>query len=469
MKHFKSLLLATIFMLFACETEQIADKAIEESVLENTAIISAVNLELEIDEVDALFDEISLLVPFNDFITDKSALPQFSKTEDEDDEYRGFGNCVDLEFERGDNSFVFVLTYTGECEDRDGNPITGTITSTLAFNDNGFESTMTIENLTMNGYLINGTRSNIRAKSNENGNPEVSSSVNMTFESEEGKTTKIGEQTVELSEGADTPSREDDVRTITGFFDYRTPERSFSMQITTPLVKPSACDYIVSGVKTYTTEEGTSTLDFGDGTCDNLAILTLPDGSQEEITLRGRGRIGGSNEMQTKECTITTACEEVVIENTSQLSVEVTEENGVYTIIATNGEGEVVYEATCDKGSSVSVNCSSISNGEGEDEDSSDEGENDEEEDDNDEDDEDDEDEDDEDDNDDSFVGCILTTACGEVRFENESNLEVIVDEVNEIYVITVTNSEGEVVYEEECEMGAEASLECSAEDSSEG
>ena len=62
-----------------------------------------------------------------------------------------------------------------------------------------------------------------------------------------------------------------------------------------------------------------------------------------------------------------------------------------------------------------------------------------------------------------------MTTACGEVRFENESNLEVIVDEVNEIYVITVTNSEGEVVYEEECEMGAEASLECSAEDSSEG
>ena len=50
--------------------------------------------------------------------------------------------------------------------------------------------------------------------------------------------------------------------------------------ITSPLIKLTDCDYIVAGVIEYY-KGGTlvATVDFGDGTCDDLAIKTWPAGS----------------------------------------------------------------------------------------------------------------------------------------------------------------------------------------------
>jgi hypothetical protein len=52
--------------------------------------------------------------------------------------------------------------------------------------------------------------------------------------------------------------------------------RTGLVNVTSPLVRGLAlCDYIVAGVMQITQENLSGTLDFGDGTCDATAILTI--------------------------------------------------------------------------------------------------------------------------------------------------------------------------------------------------
>ncbi len=61
---------------------------------------------------------------------------------------------------------------------------------------------------------------------------------------------------------------------------------SFSAEIIEPLTKKENCFWITSGVKEVTKNGETRSIDFGDGRCNNAAMVTLPDGSSHEINLR---------------------------------------------------------------------------------------------------------------------------------------------------------------------------------------
>jgi hypothetical protein len=54
--------------------------------------------------------------------------------------------------------------------------------------------------------------------------------------------------------------------------------------ITSALKKPGNCHYYVEGMITFTKNDSEATLDFGNGECDNQAILTI-DGEIRIITL----------------------------------------------------------------------------------------------------------------------------------------------------------------------------------------
>jgi hypothetical protein len=80
----------------------------------------------------------------------------------------------------------------------------------------------------------------------------------------------------------------DDMYHITGTAVGTRPNgRWFESTITTPLVKRADCAWIVSGVEMITIEghDGVRVLDYGDGACDNVAVLTHPDGEVVEIQL----------------------------------------------------------------------------------------------------------------------------------------------------------------------------------------
>ncbi|MFK8039585.1 MAG: hypothetical protein AB8B74_14940 [Crocinitomicaceae bacterium] len=62
----------------------------------------------------------------------------------------------------------------------------------------------------------------------------------------------------------------------------------FKKIVVEPIVKADDCNYIVSGViKYYDMKTGayTATVDFGDGTCDDIASKTTADGSVYQFTI----------------------------------------------------------------------------------------------------------------------------------------------------------------------------------------
>ena len=392
MKHLKILLVVFTLGFVACETEELDVIEDQDGVSAEATVASSIDLEASVEEADDVLDDISIYSSYFFGIKGNA----FGKT---DDGHRGhsgfFRECADIVVEETDNSITVTITFNGECEDENGNAITGVVVKTETYTETSSENSLTVTDLSINGYVINGSKTFTWTQSNENGNPQMSGTVDISVDTAEGTISKSGNRTVEITEGANTDTWVDNVKTITGSCTYQGFERTLSMEITTPLVKPAACKFIVSGVKTYTSSavDGLTTLDYGDGTCDGFATLTLPDGTEEQIILGKKRRDRGHH-----------------------------------------------------------------------DHDDDDDDDDDEDDDEDDEDDDDEDDDEDDEDDEDSFMGCILNTQCGEVEFENMAELSVTSEEVDGIFVITVTNVNGEVVYEEECAEGGEVSIECSSE-----
>jgi hypothetical protein len=64
----------------------------------------------------------------------------------------------------------------------------------------------------------------------------------------------------------------------------------------TPLIFDGSCEFIKSGVVELTKNSSTAIINYGDGTCDSKAIVTI-DGTTEEISLHSHrfgegGRFG---------------------------------------------------------------------------------------------------------------------------------------------------------------------------------
>lgn len=101
-----------------------------------------------------------------------------------------------------------------------------------------------------------------------------------------------GERTRTLAEGFETPFyHADDKILIAGFVDYETSNgTTFSKTITNELVKTGACRFVSEGTVTFTLNgENFAELDYGEGTCDDVATITK-DGETRQISIGRRMR-----------------------------------------------------------------------------------------------------------------------------------------------------------------------------------
>ncbi len=101
-----------------------------------------------------------------------------------------------------------------------------------------------------------------------------------------------GERIRTLLEGFETPFYHgDDVILIEGFVDYETSGgKSFSKTIISPLTKTGACRFITKGTVSFTLNgEDFAELDYGDGTCNDVATITK-GGETRQITIGRRVR-----------------------------------------------------------------------------------------------------------------------------------------------------------------------------------
>ncbi|MBT8236090.1 MAG: hypothetical protein KJO04_07850, partial [Bacteroidia bacterium] len=199
-------------------------------------------------------------------------------------------DCVTITTVITSTSKEKTIDFGDGCELPNGNVLSGIIyLSYLKDTDVPMNTlSMSLENFTFNGVAVEGSASVDRVRSNENGNPQSDASASFNATWPDGSTASFtGNRTREWIEGYGSGFWGDNVFLISGSATYTGPLGNVFMKETiTPLRRELACRFIVSGVLEISRNDATASLDFGDGSCDAVGILTYPDGSTEEIFLR---------------------------------------------------------------------------------------------------------------------------------------------------------------------------------------
>lgn len=203
--------------------------------------------------------------------------------------------CPTVTYAQAQGTFPNTITIdfgTG-CTTQNGRTVSGQIIVdvTGAYFTQGSVRTTHTDNLTVDGNEFEYTR--VVTNQGLNGGGQMYWSVEVSgtrLRASDGSTAEwTASRTRTMVEGAATSDDMlDDAYEITGGGSGTCHDgRAFTTTITTPLLKRADCRWIVQGVEQMTVDgrRGTRSIDFGDGTCDDKATLTLRNGDTREITL----------------------------------------------------------------------------------------------------------------------------------------------------------------------------------------
>lgn len=153
--------------------------------------------------------------------------------------------------------------------------------------------TYTYDDFYYNDLKIEGENKIVKIRENEYGFRQSTRDFDIkVIWPDEEFTTRIGSKVRVFIEGFDTRGNwGDNVFSITGSWTTAFKNgKTLSALITVPLIRKTACRFIVSGVIEKQKNGLTGTLYFGDGTCDNVAIFKNNEGVEKEVVLRKRHR-----------------------------------------------------------------------------------------------------------------------------------------------------------------------------------
>ncbi|MEX0288019.1 MAG: hypothetical protein AB3N14_02830 [Flavobacteriaceae bacterium] len=199
-------------------------------------------------------------------------------------------DCVTITTVVTSTSKEKTIDFGDGCELPNGNVLSGIIHLSYLKDMDMATKTLSVEleNFVFNGVAVAGSASVERSRANENGNPQADAVASFSAEWPDGETASFtGNRTREWIEGYGTGFWGDNVFLISGKGTYTGKMGNVFMKETiSPLRRELSCRFIVSGVLEISRNDATASLDFGDGSCDAVGILTYPDGSSEEIFLR---------------------------------------------------------------------------------------------------------------------------------------------------------------------------------------
>ena len=168
------------------------------------------------------------------------------------------------------------------CEIGNGEIVNGELSATYTFNDENIGLSITYTDLTIGQVSLSGTREIQFQQSNDMGRTTilVDSDIELGFE----------DNSIVLEEGSkiiryETDSEAGNLISIDGEWSVTTDGRTYDVVIEDNLETTLPCEFISKGLMLITENEAKASLDFGDGTCDDKAIFTYPNGDTEEITL----------------------------------------------------------------------------------------------------------------------------------------------------------------------------------------
>lgn len=180
---------------------------------------------------------------------------------------------------------------TGNCTGNDGKERRGKIyiDYTGPFKQTGSVRTITFDNYYVNDNKVEGTKTITTIEGMDTPTPEwkVAVTGQLILANNAGTVSWTSDRTRKMIQGKDTPQWTDDVYTIEGSGSGVSARGvNFTTNITTALRKEIGCKWFVSGVIEHKPDDKpTRKLDFGNGTCDDQAELTVGN-KHKTITLR---------------------------------------------------------------------------------------------------------------------------------------------------------------------------------------
>ncbi len=260
MKKAKLFLLGCMsIFVFSCST----DKDVQLSQQEET--ISA-------DEIDRVLDTDSYTSSVDMVIADlvKNRSAKTSRL-----------NC----FETSYSETGYVVNFN-DCSIEGSERISGTLSVTYMVGNEERAYTATYTDLTVGDVIINGTRA-FDLSGSEGSNITFAIESNMTITLDDGSI--VEERGAKnISFDFDEDSYQNSLLTLSGNWTLKVDDNNYVVNITSPLeTKFLNCRYIGKGIMNFNKNGLSVTVDFGDGTCDDVAAVTFPDGTVSEIRIKG--------------------------------------------------------------------------------------------------------------------------------------------------------------------------------------
>ena len=229
---------------------------------------------------------------------DISAEVLYSSTDCERDWTQIVGDCAVIT----ESSTTFPKTVTIDfgdgCVDFHGKTRTGKIIIIISddIHNEGATRDISFENFSIEGMEITGYKNATNIGLSSSGFVLIKETGEVSVTKDDLTRTKTYEHLREWIRGSETCEKEDDEFLITGegTMTGGKCKGTGTHKIITPLhLAPGSCEYILSGSIEF--EKGkrrSGTIDFGNGSCDNVATLTTKKGKVIEIDLDKRRLMG---------------------------------------------------------------------------------------------------------------------------------------------------------------------------------
>ena len=267
----KVIMLCSMFLIFftSCETDETNDPETNFSEVDNSRAAKTDNvIEGTLNIMEQAFEE-------NEGLTRQNSSSLFPE-------------CTTITIVLNGDGGTITVDFGESCTLNNGSVVSGKIILVYgAFIGGTRTINYTFENYYYNNNGVTGGGEIFKEISNNNGNPQstVNETIVVSFPNTEMTATRVGLRVSEWVEGVFSGTWTDNVYHVTGNWDT-TFTNGFhrSGNVTEKLVRRLSCNYIESGTIDFEQQGFTAVLDFGDGTCDNEAILTI-DGQEILIIL----------------------------------------------------------------------------------------------------------------------------------------------------------------------------------------
>ncbi|MFD0797635.1 hypothetical protein ACFQZJ_09195 [Maribacter chungangensis] len=162
--------------------------------------------------------------------------------------------------------------------------VNGSLIVTYAVNSESASYTVTYNDFYVNEAVLNGSRTILLLGATvENA---LSYTVNSTMDLVLANGTNVSENGERIFGFTIGENIEDIAITLDGNWNLTVGSDVYAINVINELQTKVGCTYIAEGSIGITKNGLALTLDFGDGTCDDKATITYPNGTTEEVTLR---------------------------------------------------------------------------------------------------------------------------------------------------------------------------------------